>query len=431
MTGVGRRDDRDSGIFVAPSDPTKRWDDDDYVPLLDEGIAVMRRHTDNGIHGFVLHDCCWKLLLKACEPEGVHLHRFLQTCESLPFTGIAINIFWGHTYGGLCEIKLHGYPWYEQLTDPRYESASGEQALHDPFHVPELTSILEATCKSSESIESLLEIPKRSFFSDCFGRLPWELREAIAVHLPTEDALNLRGASRAFSLLLTSRSFWASRFHPTGDRGFIFEVRGSHKPRNWLELYRVTGPSKCPPGLRNRQRIWPLVQYISQILSLRPNKIRDPLSSSACQHLHERNWASISAEIVQEPVSSAYSCFEQGCRLYSTARALVPRHLTGIAISIVGSDDHGYISGITFMSGSSEVCLGYKSEGNEVILQVSSLAGFILAMGPAGLRALKIIDATRVSSEWVGFSLNSPITERLARFDYVQAVEVGIDVSLC
>lgn len=46
-----------------------------------------------------------------------------------------------------------------------------------------------------------------------------------------------------------------------------------------------------------------------------------------------------------------------------------------------------------------EVCLGYKSQGNEIVLQVSSLAGFILAMAPGGLRALKVLDTNEYSSQ--------------------------------
>ena len=431
VTGVGRRDDRDIGIYPAPSDPSKRWDDDDYVPQPDDGVAVMRSHTENGIHGFVLHESCWNLLLSARinEPEGVPLHRFVQACESLPFTGLAINIFWGHTYGGLCEIERDGPPWYGKLTDPLYELPVGEEALHDPFHVPELASMLDDTSGPPEPIENPVEVEicRKPLFLDCFGKLPWELREAIAIHLLTEDALNLRRASRAFYPLMRSQPFWASRFQRSGERGFIFEAQNSPQRRVWSELYSITGAS-CPSGLRHRRRIWPLVQELSQILSLRPSETLD-----SCQPTHKENWASVTGEIVQEPAPLEYLRFQQGCRLLSTNYAMVPSHLTWIAISTVGSGDNGYISGINFISGrgSSEVCLGYKSEGNEVFLQVSSLAGFILAMGPGGLKALKIVDANnKVSSRWVGSPINTPISERLVQFESIEAVKVGVDVSL-
>ena len=434
VTGVGRRDDRDIGIYPAPSDPSKRWDDDDYVPQPDDGIAVMRSHTENGIHGFVLHECCWNLLLsaRANEPEEIPVHRFVQVCESLPFTGMAINIFWGHNYGGLCEIELDGPPWYGELTDPLYELPVGEEALEDPFHVPELASLLDGslldvTTKPAEPFENLVGTPEGPLFPDCFGKLPWELREAIAIHLSTEDALKLRRVSRAFSPLLSSQSFWATRFHDGDERDFIFEAQSSRQPRDWLELYHLTGPKSRPPGLRHRRRIWPLVQGLSRILSLRPSKTLD-----SRQPTHEKSWATVTGEIVPEPAPSEYLCFQSGCRLLSTTYAMVPPYLTWIAISSVGSGDHGYISGINFISGrgSSEVYLGYKSEGNEVFLQVSSLAGFILAMGPGGLKALKIVDANNKVSRWVGSPINTPVSERLAQFESIEAVKVGVDASL-
>jgi hypothetical protein len=89
----------------------------------------------------------------------------------------------------------------------------------------------------------------------CFSRLPWEILEAITVKLPTDDALGLRRVSQAFLPLLSSATFWASRFKASADRGFIFETWRSREVTDWMSLYRLTGRTHGPSGLQNRRRV--------------------------------------------------------------------------------------------------------------------------------------------------------------------------------
>lgn len=109
--------------------------------------------------------------------------------------------------------------------------------------------------------------------------------------------------------------------------------------------------------------------------------------------------------------------------------AMVPHDVAQIAISLVNAVDTGYITGISFISTKGEVVrLGYTSKGNETFVKVSQLNGFFLAMAPKGLKGLKIIDKG-IASQWIGFPLDAPVTERLATFQSIEAVEVGVDVS--
>lgn len=422
LSGVGRRREQDRGLYDAPSDPTKRWDDDDYVPQPNGGFPVMKRSPEDGIHGFLVHECCWHLLRKVLNSDDVPLERFVKICRSLPFTGLAINVFWGHNYGGLCEIDENdNYPWYGLLTDPLYESTVGELALCDPVEVPEVIEMLQSTASSSlpKTVQNLSS-------SDCFGKIPWELREAMAIYLPTEDALNLRKASKAFIPLLSSQTFWASRFQPGGERAFIFEKQNRPETRDWLQLYRLTGPSQSPPGLRNRRRIWAMLEEITQLLLLRPSmEVEIPFESPI---FDEMNWKSVTGDLVHEQNPSGFLRFQHGCRLFQKDRIPLPPHVSRIGISKVGSADHGYICGMSFTSDSGEVArLGFTSD-NEIIFKVPRITGFILAMGSQGLKALKIIDDRGVATGWVGSPFNTPITERLATFNHVDAIEIGIDV---
>jgi hypothetical protein len=186
----------------------------DHVPREDEGITVVRGETENGTHGFVIHESCWNLLQQILKSDDVPSHRLMEICESLPFTGLAINIFWGHTYNDLWDIEIEGYPWHGILSDPLYGSNVGKQALYDPFNVLEVSLML------TECSPTSLVLIINSQSTDCFRNLPWELREAIAIYLPTEEALGLRVSSRAFMPLWSSQTFWASRFKPGATGNF-------------------------------------------------------------------------------------------------------------------------------------------------------------------------------------------------------------------
>jgi hypothetical protein len=60
-------------------------------------LPVMQDPESDGQHGFILHDVCWRLLLKAGEPLGVPILRLVLMCESLPFPLGFDGVYWGHT----------------------------------------------------------------------------------------------------------------------------------------------------------------------------------------------------------------------------------------------------------------------------------------------------------------------------------------------
>ncbi|KAK9856933.1 hypothetical protein MYU51_021387 [Penicillium brevicompactum] len=411
MTGVGRAP-RNSRFYHAPADPLKRWDDDDRVPELDATIPDMDQPQHERVHKFLVHESCWKLLCRFFEPQNVPLDRLVAICESLALTEESGNVSWDHSYNDLYETWNKWAPWYQVSEAPSIEYFTRTQARADPFNVqnpgPELLS------NPFTSHQVIRKMPLR----DCFWGLSWELRETLAVCLPTQDALSLRCVSSAFLPLLGSQTFWASRFDPGGERDFFFEARNCKMPQNWLQLYRSTSFRQCLPGLGNRRRIWPLLQNLCQLLLLQ----HDDTSSISKVTLkaHQSQWATVTGLIETDEVRDE-------CRIHKRNLALVPPDVVQIGTSLVNAGETGFITGISFMSAKGDIVrLGYRSKGNESFVRVSRLTGFLLAMAPKGLKGLKVMDKG-IASQWIGFPLDTPVTERLARFESIEAVEVGVD----
>lgn len=301
-------------------------------------------------------------------------------------------------------------------------------ATENPYDVPQLAEVIAKT--AHEPLNSIPSHAQRES-NDCFAKLPWEIREAIANYLPTRDALTLRGSSRSFLPLLASPTFWASRFQPGADRGFLFEKQNTAEPRDWLSLYRMTTYSQSSPGLKNRRRIWDLIQYILRLLHLRSSDDTEPIAPSDISCDDESKLIEATAKIVQPSAEDGtYPVFHDGCRVFQRQHAFIPHDLVGVSMSFVGLGDHGHLSGLCFKSMSgADTQLGYFSSTSAVLCNVNDLSGFVLAIDPRGIRALQIVDRSGARSQWFGFSKDTPVTERLVAFDITKPVRVSIDVS--
>jgi hypothetical protein len=138
----------------------------------------------------------------------------------------------------------------------------------------------------------------------------------------------------------------------------------------------------------------------------------------------------VAADVRQETVSDHYEGFNEGCRLFQKHCAFIPSGLARIAFSITAAGDVGYLTGMRFIpNNGADIRLGYIAEGTELVLEVTAVKGFILAIGSRGIRALQVISGDGHASRWLGCPKNSPVTERLAGFESICALEVGVDVS--
>ncbi|KAL9127866.1 MAG: hypothetical protein Q9217_003331 [Psora testacea] len=415
ITGVGCYDGSPS--WKPPSDPAERWDQNQ--PQNVQEIPVMRQRSSPGQHGFVLHDACWRLLKKACEPEPIPLGRLLMMCESLPFPLRTHGVCWGHDYGQLLVLDTQNYyPWQEQfhhLSGKIFGSCIWE----NPFEIPDLAG----------TISNLTIPPAGKKISarvrDCFYQLPWEIREIIATLLPTNDALKLRLACKSFLDLYFSAIFWSSRFKFDCERGFLFEVRGCRDIVKLLSLYRITAPSRRPLALRNRQRIWCLGR---QLIKIARQSRRDEIGNPELQIVASKEWIRLAGdEQVEEPTSN-WEPFERGCRPIDTIMVAVPDRLVRIGITTISLGALDYVTGIRLLAeGGHDACAGYQTDSDEILYPLRGLRGFKLAVGPGGIRALQVIDHNGCSSPWIGRAAGFPVSERLISSESLEALRVTVD----
>lgn len=383
----------------------------------------MEQVPENGKHGFILHNACWRLLQKALEPDSIPTERLLAVCRSLPFPLRGLGVCWAHDYGGLTYFDNRDhYPWEDLFRGEHSRSEIYQYAHANPYDVPEVPALLKTSLKSQPLLIS------KAHEGDCFSKLPWEIREAIAIKLPTEDALNLRRASAEFFFILTSQTFWASRFEAGGDRDFVFEERSKRERRDWFTLYRVTSHACKLPGLKNRRRVWGLIRALVNLLRLRLNNtLENPRINLGADGL---KWSEVAGDIKEETGSGRSRGFDEGCRLFQKQSATIPSDLSRIALSTTAAGNVAYIVGMRLItSDGADVRLGYMAENNELFFEVTAVKGFVLAMGPRGLRALQVIGGDGRVSKWLGCPEESPVTERLAGFESIGALEVGVDVS--
>ena len=418
ITGVGCYDG--SASWKAPSDPAERWDRNEPQSAQEIEMPVMRQRSSAGMHGFVLHDACWRLLKNACEPEPIPLGRLLMMCESLPLPRRTRGVCWGHDYGQLLvlDTQVH-YPWQEQF-DHLSGKISASYIRENPFEIPDIAGIISHLTVPSAGRE--LSTPGR----DCFYRLPWEIREIIAILLPTNDALKLRLACKSFLDLYCSVIFWSSRFKFDCERGFLFEVRGCRDIVKLRSLYRTTASSRRLPALRNRQRIWCLGRQLIKIArQSRGDKTGDP----ELQIVTSKEWISLAGDEQVEEPTNTWKPFERGCRPTDTIVVAVPEQLERIGITTISFGALDYVTGIRLLAkGGPDACAGYQSDGDEILYPLRGLRGFNLAVGPGGIRALQVIDHDGCSSPWIGRAAGIPISERLVGSESLESLMVTIDV---
>ena len=394
-------------------------------------------YSQDGLYGYISHDACWKVLKEAAKPNEISVKRFIEICASLPFPADLGFVDWGHTYGGIYDTEFDpSYKWETRLVS-RLPSPTEPNPMHytleNPYQVPEIPKILAKTAHLPENpAQSLLS----EECSDCFARFPWEIREIISQNLSTRDALSLRMSSRSFLPILNSPTFWASRFTSgsSSDRGFLFEKRKSAEARDWHALYRLTDCSRSPPGLRNRQRIWGLVNYIIDLLNM-SSKCDTDMAEKHDEVDHPdagSNFVSVCGDVQSTPQAEnfRFSNFRRGCRILREQCVSMPQKLTGVILSFIQFEGHRHLSGLRLKSkDDSDIQLGYSSTENTVACDIEHITGFVLAVHSRGIRAVQIIDGHGDRSPWLGSPEGAPITERLTTFQSIQSLQVGIDVS--
>ncbi len=431
LTGVGLYSDPRDGAFIAPPNPNARWDDPGYERPDEDEFAVMRRWETNGRRGFIFHAACWSLLERAFHPTPIPHARVFEVCDSLPLVMGGHSINWSHDYGGLAITKnTHIFPWEERFVDREFPDGWFDTPYSaDPGAASEVDRILAAAPQTPTHLENRASFIKSTapIKIDPFGLLPLELCSAIAEFLLTPDALNARQASRSFWHLFYSQQFWASRFRGHSDRSWLFEALDHNGAGgDWRWLYRCATESRIGPGLRNRKRIWGLIQHMEGIVDLqwtqRPRAVPVPEQGG--------EWA-LAAGSMPDQQPEGFTQLEEGCRRLRSEAVVIPDDISQVSASTVRVGNSEYLAGIVLATASQDVVhLGYtSSDARWSSVQLSGLAGFNLAVGLGGIHAFQCIDeGTGEPSAWLGCPDEAPKTERLSVGARIAAVEIGFDV---
>ena len=426
LTGVGLYTEPRVGRFIAPPDPDARWDDPGYERPEEDGFGAMTDNEWNGRRGFVFHDACWSLLRHAFHPAPIPLMRVFEVCDSLPkvMTGDSIN--WGHDYGGLALLRHGFFPWEERFVDRQFPDGWFNTPYSaEPLVVSEVHEILADTPQAVlDKITPASSPPGQ----DPFNLLPVELCLVIALYLPTPDALSARLASRSFWLIFSSQHFWASRSKGGLDRSWLFEAWHRNNVRDWRWLYHRTTNNRLTPGLRNRKRIWGLIQHFAVLLELPLHGFSSELSPPWKVAL-EPNWEWVFVGGNTKEAPFEFSQLQKGCRRLRSKQLAVPGGILRVSASTVRVGNLVYIAGITLATAAGEVLeLGYSGAGERSV-KVSGLAGLNVAVGLGGIHAVQCINAeTEAPSPWLGCPLDAPKTERLILGARIVGLEVGFDV---
>ena len=412
-------------------DQSFRWDDENYYSQASGWVTYMQRLPLKGSRDFVLHDACWCLLQTALDPHPVPLGRLLDVCKSLPTPALLDGMYRDYDYGGIMLVNAQNhYPW------PPFVRCLFDKCIarENPYKVPITPQLLAKPRGELESRVVRLSQDRQERRDgqekrDCFSRLPWELREAIAIALPTCDALKLRQLSRSFEDIATSQTFWASRFARGGERDFIFEMREGKQGTDWELLYRNSSASRAPLGLRNRMRIWNGISSIKELLGLRLSGVKSRMTKH-CED-PDRIWSIVSGDKSEPILLSGLPNLHDGCWVLDEAHVDVPQSLTHIAFSIIRVGTADYVVGLRLISADSDQRMGYQAEAKEVIFAVTASAfrGFTVAIGRRGIHALQVVCQDSTRSPWFGNPANALITNHLCRASRVLALEAELDVS--
>lgn len=389
-------------------------------------------HKDN--HGFIIHDVCSQLVRLAYWPQDPARMRILEILNSLPFPAHGTTMFWGHTYGGILYFSDNRYPWEDEYAPRIDEGDVFKDAHEDPVYNSTFKDIFNLHVEFSTK-DSHLSIQRHK---DCFSKLPWEIRESIAKELSTADALRLRLVTAAYYPIITSQSFWLSRFQPDGECGFFVERWRAQKDTDWMSLYRILKQYDSP-AVRNRKRIWQLAKSLVRLTNLKLQSENQSFERYRKIRVSEGKWhyskrLTVTGDLFDWKETGEQTRFRSGCQLITTYNTFMPPGLTEIGFLVLSYFHLTYIVGIRYKDrDGTYIDVGYRpsiydENVEEILVKLESLNGFILAMGSSGLHAVKVVSEKGIS-EWIGNPENSPITRRLASLSSVLAITTGFDVS--
>ena len=363
-------------LFRVPSLFHARWDDE---ALSDSEILHLTQRSQNIISGyaFILHASCSTLLQEFFDSKPIPVARLVEVLKSCPMqsncSGRGLN--WGHDYGG-CNPLDNLHPWEEKDFDDSCgfdDTGRYQYVKADPLKVLKLSKLMQKANMANQA-NSNLKIAGRKqtklldkktvddrMIPNYLTSLPLEILGIIMTYIPTPDVKSLAQASRGLEIIIPSRlgqSFWASRFAFTSEFDFVFEARKKGFNLNWRWLYfEAVKILRFDEGLKNRRRIWRILQSSSLLELLSLHWSNDQTLLPVNQNANELQWKKVHGDLLQRPG------FAIRCQTIYTQRTLIPTFLCQVTVSSILVGDATYITGVSFISSEGQrVCLGYTAK---------------------------------------------------------------------
>ncbi|KAK2750029.1 hypothetical protein FQN55_002747 [Onygenales sp. PD_40] len=398
------------GSYAAPIDETKTWSD--------EGVQF------ENLEGIVFHESCWRVLNERSRGRFLSVERIMDVFDSIQEDDHNFRLYrWEHGYNGI--VKQN-----ESLGFPFSEAYKGWEIQGHDSHVVQSSFTNPCLPEAVEFFDNYKPVrpPSRRPIASKgqydrkhgFNRLPCELIEEIASYLPTTTVLQLRLVSRAFVFIFDSQYFWAGKFQPDAERGFMEEAvyQKFTKDCDWRSLYVSTGDSKLSPQLQNRKRIWDLSGVILQLTELK--------------------WVG-SSSLTDSPIQLPKSGEIQVSSLpglehhkgppSNPQKTIVPSMISRIGASIVQIGDVSYVTGICFTSREGRtVSLGYFTPTTTTYTDVHGVKGIIPSTGLWGICAIQILNADdNTLSPWLGCPSRGAKTRRLCFDEPISGISARFD----
>lgn len=344
---------------------------------------------------------------------------------------------------------MPGITWYEafnRVADLVGRVTPSEQHTF-PLKIPEIQDLLEA--RSRRNFPRILKKSKRkphfAFETDCFRRLPLEIRTEIATHLSTSEFFTLRLSSRSMGEVFDNRTFWRSRFIPPRERGFLTSLLKSNQGsdyRDWRLIYRCTAKIQKKDGhLFEFREQWQNNLWLSE----RYKMTTDSEEIDSYNHLlSEMSW--IRAPAPHSPPRICDVASWQGTRVdlcglcgteHISLEQAVPlsNTIVSLEVYILQQGDEAYLTGLGLMMrgiGSRRLILGYRIPSHYTVIDLDGkrLMGLMVADGIHGIRAIQPIFEDG-PGRWAGDSnsYNLSYTELMTDTG-VKAISGRFDVSL-
>lgn len=368
---------------------------------------------------FLIHSCCWSLLIRHFANGEVDLDRLFEVCRSRPAS---------RTTNGLSSSDFSSI-W---------------SSLQHPLQRPIIRGIGDATKQLSKIQRLNIGASNNTFIgADCFGLLPMEIRLEIAAYLSTADFLGLRLVSRAMVPVFSLQSFWRTRFRVNGDRGFLDCLAdGPRKHKNWRSIYHCTARIEQPYlHLWSMRRQWRNNCWLRDRYSM--TQALKGQTEFENNSLGEVAWKEAAAEIRCDRFRKHWWKNVIKCKCLQeepipVSQTVLLHDLAGLTVFILNegttTGKRSHIIGFDLISADAQIpniTLGHRLPGSQVTINFYGrhLRGFTIITGGGGIRALRPVFNSETITSWIGDSEQDEMSMLLILKDDVKAISAKFDVS--